>query len=182
MRDELMEQAPGPLIKKLDVLMSPQDIIIECKGEPIQTHSVVLRRCKYFATLLENADLDSSGLASLKIIPLPATFAHAPSEVREFIMVLYDTIDVAGPGAALLEQHIGRKTVFMVAELTHYFDAPFLHDKCDKALASKHLVWLPRPDKLPWLTQVATKTRLPRLRAACFIKLAANIDGSSLGC
>jgi hypothetical protein len=28
--------------------------------------------------------------------------------------------------------------------------------------------------------QVATKTRLPRLRAVCFIKLAANIDGSRL--
>jgi hypothetical protein len=42
-------------------------------------------------------------------------------------MVLYDTIDMAGPGAALPEQYIGRDNVIMLAELAHSFDAPFLH-------------------------------------------------------
>jgi hypothetical protein len=182
MSEEIMDQVPEPQIRKMDVLMSPQDVIIACKGETIQTHSIVLRRCKYFATLLDNAVLDSGGAGpgNLKIIPLPATFDHEASEVREFIMVLYDTIEVAGPGAVLPEQYIGRENVFMLAELAHYFDAPFLHAECDKALASKHLVWFPRPDKLPWLMQVATKTHLPLLRASCLIKLATNIHGSRL--
>jgi hypothetical protein len=35
MSEEIIEKAPRPLIRKMDVLMSPQDIIIACKGEDI---------------------------------------------------------------------------------------------------------------------------------------------------
>jgi hypothetical protein len=172
---EVIEEV-AVVIKKKDVLMSPQDVIIECKGEYIQTHAVVLRRCEYFATLLDNADLDSAGPGSIKIIALPATFDHNPSELREFIMVLYDTIEATG--AAHLEHYVSLENVVALVELAHYFHAPLLQAACDEALANFGLVWF--PDKLLWLMQVAIKNHLPLLRTDCMAALAGNIVETGL--
>jgi hypothetical protein len=151
---------------------------VQGRGEYIQTHAIVLRRCKYFATLLDNANLDSAGPGSIKIIALPATFDHNPSELRDFIMVLYDSIEATG--AAQLEQFISLENVVALAELSHYFDAPILLAACDKALADFGLVWL--PDKFPWLwlMQVAIKNYLPLLRTECMAVLAGNVVETGL--
>jgi hypothetical protein len=82
-----------PVLSKTDVLMSPQDVIIDCNGEQIRAHSIALRRCEYFATLLDNADLGSYGPDHIKTITLPTTFDHDASKVRKYIMVLYDTLN-----------------------------------------------------------------------------------------
>jgi hypothetical protein len=163
------------VIKKRDVLVSPHDITIECKGKGIRTHSTVLRRCDYFAALLDNADLDN-GSDTTKIIPLPAAFGHGPREVSEFVMVLYDTLDEAD--AANLQASIRQENVILLAQLAHYFDAPVLQAACDTALADNHEVWF--PGKLVWLSEEATKNHLLSLRKSCIIKLAADIDGAGL--
>jgi hypothetical protein len=81
------------------------------------------RRCNYFTTLLDNANLDDES-DKIKIIPLPAAFDHEPIEVREFVMVLYDTLDE--DDAANLRASIRQENVFSLAQLAHYFDAPVL--------------------------------------------------------
>jgi hypothetical protein len=120
-------------IKKKYVLMSPQDVIIECSGEKIRTHSVILRRCKYFAILFDDADLDAHD--AIKIIKLPATFDHSPSQVREFVMVLSNTLKEAD--AILLKHQLTEDNALFLAELAHYFAAPILQAACDEALAGR---------------------------------------------
>jgi hypothetical protein len=156
--------------------MSPQDVIIVCNDITIRTHSVVLHQSNYFATLLDDAELDTSGSDSIRTIPLPAAFDYTPSEVREFIMVLYDTIDVAG--VALQEHFIVRENVIALAQLAHYFDAPLLQIACDKILAKRYAVCF--PNQIPFLKQVAITNHLPDLREACMDKLART--SRALGC
>jgi hypothetical protein len=177
--DAMMEgEEKNLVIKKRDIFMSPHDVIIECKGEDIQTHSTVLRRCNYFTTLLDNAGLDNHAdfREKIKIIPLPAAFDHKPSEVSEFVMVLYDTLDEAD--ADNLRDTIRQKNVFSLAQLAHYFDAPVLNMACDMALANNREVWI--PGKLIWLAEEAIKSHLLSLQETCTIELAADIDGAGL--
>jgi hypothetical protein len=164
-------EAAAPPITKMDVFMSPQDVIIECKGERIRTHGIVLRRCKYFATLLEDADLETYGSERIKVISLPPTFDHAPSAVREFVMVLYDILDND-------IHHIGQGNVISLAQLAHYFDSHDVNDACDRALANNFEVWF--SGKLVWLTQEAIKNHLFSVRETCIIELAADIEGAGL--
>jgi hypothetical protein len=162
--------------KKRDVLMSPQDVIIECRGEKIRTHSAVLRRCKYFATLLDDADLDADD--GIKIIKLPVTFDHGPSEVREFVMVLSNTINEAD--VVLLKHQLTDENVLFLAELAHYFDAPILQAACNEALTGEIGRDLASHEDLFWLLLFAIKNHLPRMRAGLIAELADNIDGTEL--
>jgi hypothetical protein len=119
MHDEVIKVAANFLIKKKDVLMSPQDVIIEYKGEQIRTHSSMLYRCKYFAALFDSADLGSYGPDSIKTISLPAIRDHDANEVGNFVMVLYNCVDPAD--GALLTQQISKENVIVLAELAHYY-------------------------------------------------------------
>jgi hypothetical protein len=177
MGEEMKEEIAEPVLSKTDVLMSPQDVIIECSGEQIRAHSIALRRCEYFATLLDNADLGSYGPDLIKTITLPTTFSHDAKEVRKFIMVLYDTLDNAD--RHLVHQHISPENIIAFTELAHYFGSPGLLSLFDYALSKRYLVWF-RAEEFPWLTQVAIKNHLPLLRAACTTELATNIDGTGL--
>jgi hypothetical protein len=175
-QDEIDELGADPLIKKKDVLMSPQDVIIECKGEQIRTHSSILYRCKYFATLLDKVDLGSDGPDSVKTIPLPARLDHDANEVREFVMVLYNCLDPAD--CALLTHQISKENVIMLAELAHYFDSPVQHNACDNALTTNHVVWF--PECFSWLMEWAIKNHLSLLRAPCKTAPTANIQSTGL--
>jgi hypothetical protein len=62
------EDGAEVIIKKMNVMMSPQDMIIVCDGERIRAHSVSLHQCEHFATLLENADLGSYGPDNIRTI------------------------------------------------------------------------------------------------------------------
>jgi hypothetical protein len=152
-------------------------MIIVCDGERMRTHSVSLHQCEYFATLLENADLGSYGPDNIRTIALPDTFDHDSMEVKEFIMVLYDTLDPAD--RTLLRHHIRQDNVIALTQLAHYFGAPVLQAECDEMLTMMNLTWF--PDKLLWLTQVAIKNHLPRLKVGCAFNLATNFSVNGTG-
>jgi hypothetical protein len=152
----------------MDVFMSPQDVIIEYKGEQIRTHAIVLRRCKYIATILDNVDLETYGSENMKIIQLPAAFQHDASEMREFVMLLYDTLG-GTLGGNPHANHIGPENVISLAQLAHYFDSHDVNAACDRALANNFEVWF--PGKLVWLTQAAIKNHLFSERETCIIEM-----------
>jgi hypothetical protein len=161
------------IIARDDLLLSPNDVIIECKGERIGSHAIILRRCEYFTTLLDNADLGNYGPDNIKTISLPPAFIHDPSDLRKFLMVLYNTLNESDDDDL---KHYSKENIVALAELAHYFDAPLVLAMCDGILASNYASWF--PGKLVWLTQVAIKTHLPTLQDACVAELAA--DGSDL--
>jgi hypothetical protein len=132
-----------------------------------------LRQWKYFATLLDNTDLGSYGPDKIKIITLPAAFNHCPNEVREFLMMLYNSLDIASGALTVFKEN-----VIALAELAHYFDAPEIQHLCDNNLARKHSAWF--PDKVLWLTQLAIKNHLPVLRAVCMARLDTSIGKTEL--
>jgi hypothetical protein len=175
MEEEIKEEEVVISWKKEDVFMSPQDVSIECKGEQIRTHSVVLRRCAYFAAILDNVELDS-GSDNTKIIPLPDAFYHDPNEVRKFVVAHYFTLDEAD--AAQLKQQISKENVVSLAQLSHYFDSPVLLAACDESLASNHFIWF--PGSLLLMAQVAIKNHLPLLRATCAADFANNSEETRL--
>jgi hypothetical protein len=103
---------------KEGVLLSPQDVVVECKGHKISTHSNALRLCKYFTTILDDAGLDDN-----KPITLPDSFD--PLKVREFICTLYDCLD--SDSRLHLDHTLKAGNIISLTELAHYFDAPILH-------------------------------------------------------
>jgi hypothetical protein len=119
----------GSPLHKIAVQLSPQDVVIECNGEKISTHSAILHLSQYFATILDDTDFDGK-----HPIVLPASFLD-PSKVREFVSILYDCLDIE---SGLLEHYITSSNVMSLAAMAHYTDAPILHTACDKALANKH--------------------------------------------
>jgi hypothetical protein len=151
--DDEIEMEEGVVSwRKEDVLVSPQDVSIECKGEQIRTHSVVIRRCAYFAAIFDNVELDS-GSDNTKIIPLPDAFYYNPKEMRKFVVAHYFTLDEAD--AAQLKQQIGKENIFSLAQLSYYFDSPVFLVACDESLASNHCIWF--PGSLLLMAQLAIK-------------------------
>jgi hypothetical protein len=148
-----------PLTKD-ELLLSPQDVIIECKDKRIGCHSIVLRGCEYFTTRLENADLGAYGPDNIKTITLPTAFDHDASQVREFLIMLYN-IECDG---ALARYYLGKENVIALTELAHYFGAAVLLVACDEALARNHSRWF--SGELPWLAEVAAKNHLTILRTS----------------
>jgi hypothetical protein len=110
-----------------NVLLSPQDVVVQCKSHMISTHSKVLRQCKYFTTILDDAELDNN-----KTITLPDSFD--PRKVREFIRTLYDCLDC--DSRLHLVDSLKAMNTISLTEMAHYFDAPILQTACDEALAS----------------------------------------------
>jgi hypothetical protein len=144
-------------LKKDILLLSPQDVIIECKDKRIGCHSIVVRRCTFFATLLDSMG-GTYGPDNIKTITLPTTFDHDPSQVREFLMMLYN-IECDG---ALARYYLSKENVIALTELAHYFGAAVLKAACDEALARNHSSWF--PGELPWLAEAAAKNHLKILR------------------
>jgi hypothetical protein len=88
-------------------------------------------------------------------------------------MMLYNALDKASGALTIFKEN-----VIALAELAHYFDAPEILHLCDKNLARKYSDWF--PDKVLWLTQLAIKNHLPKLRAVCMAKLDTSVDGTEL--
>jgi hypothetical protein len=155
-------------LTNMSVLLSLQDVTIECNGEKIGAHSLALRMSKHFATILDDTDLGDT-----KAIPLPDTFN--PNKVREFVCALYNCLDV---DTDQLEKNISAINVVSLAELAHYFDAPLLHFACDKLLAINQHFWFPY--QLLLMTQFSITHHLPNLRRKCTDLIGSDIHGCGL--
>jgi hypothetical protein len=158
-----------------DLLLSPQDVIIECEGERIGSHSLILRHCEYFTTLLDNADLGNYGPGNIKTISLPPTFNHDSNDLRKFLMALCNTLNESDDDDP--EQY-SKENIIALAELAHYFDAALVLAACDSVLVNKYALWF--PGKFVWLAQVAIKSHLPMLQALCAAELASHVNGSEV--
>ena len=83
LRERERSRSPPPKAKKAKngVLLSPQDVVIECKGKQISTHAAALRVSKYFAAILDVPGRDKD-----EPIVLPDSFN--PSKLSDFVCVL----------------------------------------------------------------------------------------------
>jgi hypothetical protein len=169
LRENLFKPRKEPqALTNIAVLLSLQDVTIECNGEKISAHSVALRMSKYFTTILDDTDLGDTNA-----LPLPDSFD--PSKVREFVCALYNCLDV---NTDQLEKNINLINVVSLAELAHYFHALLLHFACDKLLAINQHFWF--PCQLLLVTQFSIMHHLPNLRRKCTELIGSDIHGCGL--
>jgi hypothetical protein len=159
-------EAPEPMAKKLktakhSALMSPQDLVIECNGEKISTHTVILRQSKYFAAILDEPGRDKGDP-----IVLPDSFD--PRNLREFVCVLCECLGAVE--SYQLEEFFDKGNIISLTELEHYFDVPLLHAACDTTLAREYRTWFPA-DQIFYLTKFSITHHLPLLKRKCASKI-----------